>query len=194
MFKYPIFDVEIVRRFEVSRLGWPARGEANDGSGLGGNLTYTDLRRFSWADAARILDKEQELIGTIELIADAEAETEVLEEEIIESERYLYGLDLGVAATVVALSAARCIPFSSCNGGAFGGEHEEKFPLAAFFACTQAAELLTASAQEADVALQGHEYLIAYANDVRKMQTFARSLIGKRALFDAIRVRAQRGA
>ena len=193
MFKYPVFDIEIVRRFEVSRLRWPARGQASDGTGLGGNLSYADFRRFSWSDTSRIINKEQELTRNIEVFADSEPDSDSLAEEIIESERYLHGLDLGVASTVIALSAARCIPFSSCNGGAFGDEHEEKFPLVAFFARPQMAELLNASAEEADIALQGEEHLIAYANDVRKMQRFARALIVRNALFDAVRVGSRIG-
>ena len=60
---------------------------------------------------------------------------------MIENELYdgddLRGLDIGVASAVAALSAARCIPFTSCNAGTFGGSHAETYPLVGSFARAQ---------------------------------------------------------
>ncbi len=53
---------------------------------------------------------------------------------LYESDEGLFGLDIGVASAVIALSAARCIPCSSCNGGAYGGSHQERHPVIAFYA------------------------------------------------------------
>jgi hypothetical protein len=59
---------------------------------------------------------------------------EIITEELYENESWLFGLDIGVASTVIALSAARCVPFSSCNGGAYGGSHHEFHLVVAFYA------------------------------------------------------------
>jgi hypothetical protein len=45
-----------------------------------------------------------------------------------------YGLDVGVASTVVALSPLGCVPLSSCNGGCYGDFHHESHPLIVFCA------------------------------------------------------------
>jgi hypothetical protein len=192
MFTYPTFDVEIIRKVDASDLGWPAAGEAGEESGLGCNRMYTDLRRLSWAEARRVFTLERDLIARIESTADTEEESAAIEEELYESGQDLYGLDLGVASTVISLSAAKCVPFSSCNGGAFGGQHHEKYPIVAFYAPAQAVELLIASAEEADIGLESNKYLIAYADDIRKIRSFAQSLGSRSSLFNAIRTRRPR--
>jgi hypothetical protein len=47
------------------------------------------------------------------------------------------------------------------------------------------------SAVEAEIGLEDHDHgtVVAYANDVRKLHRFAGSLIDKRSLFRAIRLR-----
>jgi hypothetical protein len=187
MFTYPIFDVEIIRRVEDQHLGWPAPGEAGDRSNLGCNREYVDLRRLSWTEAERVFALEGDLIARIESATDQVHEYEALEDELFESEDDLLGLDLGVASTVAALSAAKCVPFSSCNGGAFGGKHHERYPVVAFYAPVQVVGLLIASAEDTDIGLEGGHHLDAYANDIRKMRAFAESVIRKRRHFAAIR-------
>lgn len=187
MFTYHNFDVEIIRKIDEQHLGWPGRGEADDDSGLGCNRMYIDLRRMSWKEARRVFALEGDLIARIESAADPVHEYEVLEDEFVDGEEDIWGLDLGVASAVVAISAAKCVPFSSCNGGAFGGEHHEVYPLVAFYAPVQAVGLLIASAEEADIGLEGNDHLVAYANDVRRMRAFAESIIRKRRQFAAIR-------
>jgi hypothetical protein len=133
MFTHLDFEVEIVRRLDRSKLRWPEPGEATHDSGLGGNRMYADLRRCSWTEARQAFVLEGELIGRIEISEDSEAECEAIWEELSEGDRDLFGLDLGVAATVVSLSAARCIPFASCNAGAFGGNHQEALSVGSVF-------------------------------------------------------------
>ena len=103
-----------------------------------------------------------------------EAELESIEESLYESPENLYGLDVGVASTVICLSAAKCVPFSSCNGGAFGGRHQEAYPLAAFFAKIRTAELVLATAEEVNVGLVNRPggCLMAYATDIPSLPGF----------------------
>jgi hypothetical protein len=189
MFTHRNFDVEIVREFDLSKLGWPEPGEATDDSGLGCNRLYLDLRRLSWAEAKRVFALEGELIARIEAAEDTDAEYEAIEDELYESDVHLFGLDLGVASTVVSLSAARCLPFSSCNAGAFGGRHQEAYPVVAFYTRPQMVDLLLASAAAAEIGLEGgcYGYVVAYADHIYEFRRFAESLINKRSSFRAIR-------
>ena len=134
VFTYPHFDVEIERYVVSERLAWPAPGEAMHESALGCNRNYIDLRRLPWLEAKRVYSVEGKNIARIEASQDSDEEYELIEEELYEDSNGIYGLDIGVASAVVALSATRCIPFSSCNGGAFGGSHYESYPVVAFFA------------------------------------------------------------
>jgi hypothetical protein len=136
MITYRKFDVDIERAVDVSLLGWPGRGDASHDAGLAGNREYSDLRGFSWAAAQRACDFEDELVDRVENSADAADEIAAIDDELYELEESdLCGLDLGVATLVIALSAARCVPCSSCNAGAYdGAHHQEKYPLVAFYA------------------------------------------------------------
>jgi hypothetical protein len=120
VFTYRKFDVNVVRGLEFGELAWPDRGDATHDSSLGCNIEYADLRGLSWTEAKRVFALESELIGGIEQAMNVDAECESIEDRLYRSAENLHGLDLGVASTVVCLSAAKCIPFASCNGGAFG--------------------------------------------------------------------------
>src|SRR4051812_49326154 len=111
MFNYVTFDVDIERNVDGSRLAWPEPGAATHDSGLGLNREYCDLRRLSWRDAKEVYEAEGALISRIEAAHDPTEEYELIEEEACEEPDGLSGLDIGVASTVIALSAARCIPF-----------------------------------------------------------------------------------
>lgn len=185
VFTYKKFDIKVVRHVDLDKLEWPGTGEATHGSSLGGNLEYADLRRLSWAEAKRIFDLESQLIARIERATDIEAESESIDDYLYQSTENLHGLDLGVASTVACLSAAKCLPFTSCNAGAFGGSHREEHPLVAFFARKSAAELILESAVEADIGLRNGPggCLIAYADDIRNVRSFAGSMLKRRRLF-----------
>jgi hypothetical protein len=191
MFVYPTFEVEIVRKVDVGQLDWPAPGDSDDDSGLGCNRMYTDLRRLSWGEARRVHALEGELMARVESARNAEEEVSTIEDELYESDSHLYGLDLGVASTVISLSAARCVPFSSCNAGTFCGHHQEVYPLVAFFAKAPMIDLLLRAATEAEIGMGNHLFgcLVAYADDVRKVRGFAERLIAMRSLFQGLRAR-----
>lgn len=195
MIEYPAFDVDIERRVDAALLGWPERGEAETDSGLGGNRAYIDLRRLTWSEAKRIYDFEGELITRIEAADDPYEQYEIIEEELYEEPEGIYGLDIGVASTVVALSACRCVPFTSCNAGALGGgSHLEWHPLVAFYAPAAVAELLLRTAEEAGVGLTNDEggRLLVYARDIRDMRNFARLLIDGRSEINATHQRRRK--
>lgn len=174
----------------MDQLGWPEPGDACDDGGLGCNRMYMDLRRFSWTEAKQALADEARLITRIVSAEDLEEELAVIEEEYDESGVELYGLDIGVASTVIALSAARCVPFSSCNGGAFGGSHNEMHPVVAFYARPATADLLLQVAHEIDIGLEScaQGWLVLFSDDVRKFPRLAEAIIRRRKEFNALRL------
>ena len=196
MFVHKSFDdVVVKRRVYTKSLAWPVRGEAVSGRGMGGNRDYIDLRNVSWCQAKRVYEAESEIIARIEASADPESEYHQIERELFEAPA-LGGLDVGVASSVVALAAAGCVPFSSCNAGSFGGEHREAFPLVVCCAKSDVCSLLVACAKEGKSGLQDSEgYLIAYADDVRKLRDFAHNVIMRGKEFSALRsMRVRDGA
>jgi hypothetical protein len=188
VFTYRKYDVELVRELDPAMLGWPDPGDAVNESGLGSNRAYVDLRNLSWGDAKRVLALEGELIARIEQAEDTDAECETIDDELYESDQDLFGLDLGVASTVASLSAASCVPFSSCNAAAFGGDHHESFPLVVFFAKAPMVDLLLAAATEADIGLATGVMgsVLAYSDDIRKFRAFAQRLISSSGSFRAV--------
>lgn len=188
MFEHIHFDVDIERQISPERLRWPSASQARDGSGFGGNRDYYDLRGQHWSDVGDVLREEHELIARIEQAEDPDEESELIEEEFTEDPGVMMGLDLGVASAVVALSAAGCVPFASCNGGAFGGLHHESHPLVAFLARREHVPLLLEAAERSGVGMESDEVgeVMVYADDIRRMPLFAAKLLERRELFNGL--------
>jgi hypothetical protein len=191
MFRHKHFDVDIERIVNGACLWWPTGHDAAHDSGLGGNRQYGDLRGLYWSDACEAFALEGELMRRIETAADPEEECLLIEDEQYEDpDDGLFGLDIGVASSVAALSAARCVPSSSCNGGAFGEGHHEAHPLVAFYAREPIVPLLLECAEQADAGVvQDGGQLVVYASDIRNMRRFAASLIDRRTEAASIRYR-----
>lgn len=191
--EYRKFDVDITRSL-TSVLRWPTRGEASAERSLGCNQSYIDLRGMTWSDVCRVFDLEGSLIDRLEHAEDLERECALIEDELYEDDEGIFGLDIGIASTVIALSAASCIPCSSCNGGAYGGTHHELYPTVAFFAKPQQIDLLLQCATEANIGIENQEsgVVVAYADDIRNMRTFAAALMEREAEFRATARRRSR--
>lgn len=189
MFEYPTFHADIIRNVAIVSTRWPAKSEHGEDAALGGNRQFANMNGLSWREAIEIFEVETELIARIEQSSDPEQEYSAIEDELYGSDDVL-GLDIGVASAVAALSAARCIPFTSCNAGTFGGDHAETYPLVGFFARPQQVDLLLRAAIEARVGLENGDRgcLVVYATDVRNLRMFAAALIRERKAFDSVRV------
>ena len=191
-FDHHVFHVEIVRQVDVNLMSWPEPGAAEREDSFGfwiGNQSYCDLQGIEWNHAQRIAEVEQECIRFIEespnpsdtgssCVADAALVHLDLDWDEIWSELGAAAmLDVGVASTVVALSAFGQIPFSSCNASAFGGLHAEDYPLVIFCARPDAVHLLMECAEHSGVGLNNtdgaYHPLMVYADDVRKLRSFA---------------------
>lgn len=167
---------------------------AMDDTGPGNNRHYSDLRRLSWAVAESVYAAEGRFIARIESADDPVQEYDNIEtEDEIDD---IFGLDIGVASTVVALSAAGCIPFSSSNAAAFGGEHQELCPAVTFYARPWMVDLLLGCATEAGIGLIDFDAgtLLAYAVEIRHMRMFAHEVMGRRRAFRALRPRQTKPA
>ena len=185
-FIYPSFDVRVERNLNSEDLSWPAPGEAIDDRGLGGNRLYIDFRRLPWNEAHRVYAVEGNCIKRIVGAMHPEKEYEMIEREFEDGDSIgIFGLDIGVASTVIALSSARCVPCSSCNAGAFGGYHNEEYPLVVFYARTEMRILLLECAEAAGTGLENTEFghVIVYADDIRMMRVFAEAIIERRSAF-----------
>lgn len=196
MYVFPTIDVDIDRNASGAGLRWPKGEEVETDSGLGCNREYADLRRMTWRDYAEVAQAEDDLFALLVACDDPEEELDQLEAEAEEAEETgepdpLMGLDVGIASTVIALSAAGCIPVSSCNGGVFGRRHHERHPLVVFCAREPHLSVLNLAATEADIGLinSGDGFLLAYSGNIERMRDFARSLAAHRADFRQLRFR-----
>jgi hypothetical protein len=120
------FVAEDLMDLALANLAWFDGEDAGDDSGLGCNRDYRDLRGKTWADVRRVLECERRLVADFragEWVPDEPGDGPEVED-----------LELGVASVVTALSALGCIPFTSCNGRAFGGEHDADALIVGFYA------------------------------------------------------------
>lgn len=171
-------DIHIRQEIDCNKLYWPIDEDCEEESGLGMNRDYFDLRGLSFDDVAPLIESEKKFA-----IRAAECEDyDEIEEELYENTNYYYhecffGLDPGVASSVVALSAFGCIPFTSCNAGAFGGNHPETIPLVGFFARPEHIPQLLEAARECQVGLVNDRSdagaVVLFAENVAALQTFA---------------------
>ena len=190
-FMHRHFDVQIERHIDSECLSWPKPGQAMDEEGLGGNRCYEDLRRLSWGEARRVYAFEDKCIERILNSMHPKKEYVSIKAKLNDDSNTfgLFGLDIGVASAVLALSSARCIPFTSCNAGAFGGYHAEEYPVVAFYAKVPSIPLLLECAEEAGTGLVNSALgsLITYTDDIRKMRRFAKAIIERRGAFRNLR-------
>lgn len=177
-------DVDIRQEVDISKLRWPEDCECEDESTLGMNRSYMDLRGFQFSEVSKLIKSEQKYRSRI----DAGEDYDDLQEELFEDFGEIYyqgffGLDPGVASSVAALSAFGCVPFTSCNGGEFGGRHYETMPLVAFFALPKHVAPLLEAAKDCRVGLvndvAGAGAIVLFAAWTKDLQGFAAHLSEK---------------
>lgn len=193
-FRHRVFDVEIERTANAANLDWPEGERFKSDSGLGGNRLYEDLRRQPWWLYKEALAYERAFIRQFETAPDDDARADLIEAlDEDEDAACLCGLDPGVASCVLALSASRCAPFTSCNGGAFDGGHLESYPLVSFFVRPALLPPLLSCAEQTKVGLIDYGgALQVYARQITQMIAFAEILYGRRRELAAIRLAPER--
>lgn len=165
-----IFEVEIVRAVRIEELAWIEGEDAADDTGLGCNRDYRDLRATSWSEVDEAISVERQRFEQ------SQTQGFMDSHEIRE-------LDVGVAGATLALAAAGCVPFASCNGGGLGGRHEYEYPLVAFYLPPLAVAPVVAAAAEAGAGLfQDPRYgtVQVYGRRLIDLHQFARALSTRR--------------
>jgi hypothetical protein len=153
------YDVEVVRDLDLNalhELGEDHAKDAADSGYLAGNKMYSDLRGFGWTDVELAISVEQKVVDRLSQADDLEAAIADWDEErfsATEPAGDLWGLDVGVAAATIALSAQGAAPVGSCNAGGFGGQHQASYPYVAFFAPRRVAGKIMALAELAQIGL-----------------------------------------
>ena len=179
--KRPSIDVPIRRELDpdsLETLSKEAADAAEEAGYLDGNRAYRDLRNWDWPMVRTAIGMEEELIARFMASTDPATEEQRFDDErieLIEPEEDLWGLDVGVASAVLAISALGGAPVSSCNGGVFGSRHQASHPYVTFYLPKAAARTVLDLAEAADVGLiviSGTAQV--YANDERGLLRFAR--------------------
>lgn len=183
-----IYPMPIERNFDLDALAELSEEEADSGEedGLQGNQQYRDLRGATWAQVKHAVDAETTLFERFAAAVDLDAEAENYDQERDEAlfpEDDLWGLDVGVIAAALALSALGAVTASSCNAGGFGGRHVAIFPHVAFFASRATAVEILAIAEAADVGLDVVEGGIGrlYGHTDFDLHRFARAALARQA-------------
>lgn len=177
-----LFDIEVrrvVARDALDDLTTEVADAAGDEGYLRGNSRYADHRGWLWADVRDALKVEaavvDQIAAAVPVSAEAEAAFEAQRDLDSEGAEALWGLDVGVASAVIALSALGAVPFISCNAGSFGGVHAASRPYVAFYIAKASADLLVALAESAGVGLEVQDgVLCLYGRTILDLMQFAR--------------------
>jgi hypothetical protein len=139
----------------------------------------------TWELAAECLRFECEAVAEI---AQEATDQDSFDEAAFEDDAFvtLFGLELGVEAACVALSAAGCMTASSCRGHSSGWS---RFPVIVFVADRRRAALVEAVAREVGCGLQSdlsERTLELWAPSITEIQRLASRVIARRAEFDGL--------
>lgn len=173
----------IRREIVVSDLAVLSEEEASnadvDGC-LAGNQHYSDLRSMTFADLAATLAREAGLIDSFGAVG----EPAVLEERFIQERGTafdpvddLWGLDVGVAGAVIALSALGATPVSSCNGAIYGTPHQSHYPYVAFYLADADLTSLLSLAEAEGLGLVANDGLAHLYGSVSALRRFAQRVL-----------------
>lgn len=148
-----------------------------------------ELGRIPWTEVREFIDQERKVIGEISRAQDWESLYEEWLEESYEN-LPLLGFDLGTNALCASLAAARCLPFYSCNGGAFGGYHNDTYPVVVFFCRAPIYPFIAAASEKADVGLEYNHAggLTAFGKEVDALIDMAAALYDMRTQINRVRL------
>jgi hypothetical protein len=172
-----------VGALDPANLAWPDEADAASDSLEANHYYMADVRLVRWEDVDSVLEREREVLPLLASADDAESEWEAQSERISAAaggvaDEFFSSLDPGIASTALALGAVGCIPFWSCNGGAFGGDHSSPDPIVRFFAKAAHVPALTAAAEKSGAKLHQDEHgrCAVSAEGVDVMRAFALAL------------------
>lgn len=171
------FSLDDLPQLSLHHLAWFEGDDAGDGAGLGCNRDYRDLRGLRRDQLRRVAAVESQQMERF--VTDGPA-CGGCEEGCDACELEVDGLELGVASAVVALSTIGCIPYTSCNGGVFDGEHVEELLIVGFYLRPAQVQAVKEAGRDAGVGLTNDHNGGVYAvtDDPRAMVAFAMKLGG----------------
>jgi hypothetical protein len=144
--------------------------------GLVENHYYMDLRGLSKTDFDFAWEAETKILAAVEEGLDLEADEAY--DQYIDEMQALWGCDPGVATTVVALSVAGAVPFSSC--ASYPGTHYKHHPLVACWAPRDLESAILEAARQAGVevsAAASPGILVWHPSNFEPMREFANLLM-----------------
>jgi hypothetical protein len=162
------------RKLDVRQLGWISGKRAGTRSNFPANFEYVDLRGLSLADLDRALDEERLAYALLEAVGFDQKSIDEVDRQRATAP-FVPILDFGVVSAVVAISAAGCVPVTSCPGPTIGSSrHQQPAPMIVFYARRTHVPILLKAVEQADCQIVNNGAKVEiYADDVRKMQRFA---------------------
>jgi hypothetical protein len=169
-------SVTVRREVDHSALGPVPIGTGYDVLEL--NQEYFDLE-IDFPEAITVVEEESGFITAMEAAeGDWDAIVALLDERFDEPDD-ISGLDAGMSGAVAALAAIGARPLSSCNGGTLGDTHRSDVPHILVASPANLVVRIDGAAATAGCGLINNDgYLELFADDLRKMNLFARALLG----------------
>lgn len=175
---------------EPSRLsGYPRAAEA-ESDYLDGNREYAAaVLDASWSEATEALEIERDRLAVAARADNPDEFEDRLDGDLEDWEQLgTYGLDLGVAAAVLALSASGCVTSTSCRGHAGRSGPDRDYPKVRFFSDRERGDLVSRAAASAGCGFGVDDEGVGmiWAPSVAEMMDFAAELSSRRSAFDAL--------
>lgn len=189
--RFPLLaePAELVVEIDAGPIIWPPEGAVQ--AGLDCNRTYANFTEATWGDVDEVLPFETGII--LDAIARSSYERsywDCLDDRDDEFFDLGYGVEIGVLAASLALNAAKCPTFMSCNGhGSYCADID-------FWTRPHRAEILAEAALEAGVGLGNCDggAMKVYSDDALGLIRFAMELRGRSSALRRARGRSLRHA
>lgn len=167
--------------------GWPVQEDAYS-EFLDGNRQYDrTILDATWDDAAEALSVEHSLVRSADQHADSGQQFDAAVDGDLEDWQAmaLWGLDAGVAAAVLGLSAAGCIPTTSCRGHSGDAREGTDFPRLRFYADRERSRLVRDAALRTECGFGGDPGgpCAVWSRSIEEMLAFAEQLILQQEAF-----------
>ena len=169
-----------------STLVWPSEDDIDEGVCQDLNRQYEDMQGAKTSDVLVVLNAEAAFTASFAEHGDLDEALDVWEDALEGqcSDWFLLtpvqSLEPGVASLVAALACLGCLPFTSCNGGVFGGSHSFAVPHVCFFAQGEHLDALEPLAERAGVSLSEDSReigaVVASSEKIEAMRAFALSI------------------
>jgi hypothetical protein len=189
----PHFDVESSIDYDPDRLLVLTAEEIVDGFAVVRN--YEHFSAFSWGEVEEGLGAERSVLERATRDARTEFEFEDLlaaaEDEAAdgdEGDQVWFGLDIGAAGLVLALSAALGITFYSCRGHIPGSRHEAPFPQVGVVLDRERAAIVARLSAKTKCGFQsdGVGKLWVAGQSVDDLHRLGSAILGNRSEFDSL--------